>query len=78
MARIVDDLLSLSRIEMNEHRPPEGVAELGNVIGSIVESARMLADERGVRIDVQQKEPVTVPGMLSNCHGFSRIWSTMR
>lgn len=62
MARIVDDLLSLSRIEMNEHRPPEGVAELGNVIGSIVESARMLADERGVRIDVQQKEPVTVPG----------------
>lgn len=62
MARIVDDLLSLSRIEMSEHRPPQGVAELGEVIGSIVESAGLLAKERGVRIEVRQEQPVPVMG----------------
>jgi len=62
MARIVEDLLSLSRIEMNEHRPPEGVAELGEVIGSIVESARLIAEERNMTIEVRNGSPVEVIG----------------
>ena len=74
MARIVDDLLSLSRIEMNEHRPPEGVAELGEVIGSIVESARMMASERNVTIDVQQAEPVHVVGEVVE---LSRVFQNL-
>lgn len=62
MARIVDDLLSLSRIEMNEHRPPEGVAELGNVIGSIVDSTQLMASERDITIVVHQKQSAVVSG----------------
>lgn len=62
MARIVEDLLSLSRIEMNEHHAPDGIAELGEVVGSIVESARMVAAERQVAIEVRQTEPVEVLG----------------
>jgi len=51
MARIVDDLLSLSRIEMNEHRPPDDVVEVKRVVGSAVDAALVLAEERGITID---------------------------
>lgn len=62
MAGIVEDLLSLSRIEMNEHRPPEGVADLGEVVGSIVESARLMAEDRNMTIEVRNTGPVEVIG----------------
>ncbi|WP_417517068.1 ATP-binding protein [Minwuia sp.] len=62
MARIVDDLLSLSRIEMNEHRPPEGIAELNEVIGGIVESSRLIAGERDMTITVDMPSPCEVAG----------------
>ena len=35
MARLVDDLLSLSRIELNEHIRPEGVCDLGLAVSDV-------------------------------------------
>ncbi|MDB5476614.1 MAG: ATPase, partial [Phenylobacterium sp.] len=32
MARLIDDLLSLSRIELNEHIAPEGVVDFGQLV----------------------------------------------
>ena len=40
MARLIDDLLSLSRIEMNEHVLPTGRANLRHVLGSVAATAR--------------------------------------
>jgi len=37
MARIVDDLLSLSRIEMREHTRPDGVVDMAGVLKSVVD-----------------------------------------
>lgn len=50
MARLIDDLLSLSRIEMNEHVPPTGRANLRNVLGSVADTLELRAKVRGMRV----------------------------
>jgi two-component system, OmpR family, phosphate regulon sensor histidine kinase PhoR len=50
MARLIEDLLSLSRIEMNEHVTPTGRANLRHVIGSVTATLEFRAKARGMRI----------------------------
>jgi len=50
MSRLVDDLLSLSRIEMREHVPPETSVDLASIAKHIVDALSPLARERGVEI----------------------------
>jgi two-component system phosphate regulon sensor histidine kinase PhoR len=63
MARLIDDLLSLSRIELNAHRRPDKPAELAPILKQVIDSLQMLAQERGVEVALQEPgEPVTVAG----------------
>jgi two-component system phosphate regulon sensor histidine kinase PhoR len=48
MARLIDDLLSLSRIEMIEHRHPSTAVDLSGVVRQMIDTVRPLAEERGV------------------------------
>ena len=50
MARILDDLLSLSRIEMRVHVAPEGEAELSGIVGAVTKSLQPLADEARIAV----------------------------
>jgi two-component system phosphate regulon sensor histidine kinase PhoR len=50
MARLIDDLLSLSRIELNAHQHPEAPVDLVPVVRQVVDSLQMLARERGVEV----------------------------
>src|SRR6266478_2390370 len=50
MARLVDDLLSLSRIELNEHVAPTDRVALAPVIDEIARGLELRAAERGIRI----------------------------
>jgi two-component system, OmpR family, phosphate regulon sensor histidine kinase PhoR len=52
MRRLIDDLLSLSRVEMNEHVAPTGVVELNALVTDVVEVLRLVADRRGITIEV--------------------------
>jgi two-component system, OmpR family, phosphate regulon sensor histidine kinase PhoR len=49
MSRLVDDLLSLSRIEMNEHRAPTGEVDIGAVLRSVADTLEQRATARGMR-----------------------------
>ncbi|NKB49237.1 MAG: phosphate regulon sensor histidine kinase PhoR [Alphaproteobacteria bacterium] len=60
MARLVDDLLSLSRIEMNEHTPPDEAVDLRHVIGTVTDLLAPQARQRNITIDTQL-DPVTGP-----------------
>ena len=62
MARLIDDLLSLSRIEMNEHLPPTGRANLRHVLGSVADTLELRAKARGmhVTLDVSPTLPDAV------------------
>lgn len=53
MSRLVADLLSLSRIELNEHIPPSGKVDLSRAISDVADAVSVLTAERkvGVRIE---------------------------
>ena len=50
MARLVDDLLSLSQIELNEHVAPTDRIALAPVIDEVARGLELRAAERGIRI----------------------------
>ncbi|HEV2532341.1 ATP-binding protein [Phenylobacterium sp.] len=62
MARLIDDLLSLSRIELNEHIAPEGVVDFAQVTQDVVDAIRPLIAERGVAVTVAAAGPLRVTG----------------
>jgi two-component system, OmpR family, phosphate regulon sensor histidine kinase PhoR len=62
MKRLVDDLLSLSRIEMNAHVRPSGTVDLTQVAGHVRDVLGGLAKEAGVEISVVVDAPMPVRG----------------
>jgi two-component system phosphate regulon sensor histidine kinase PhoR len=52
MARLIDDLLSLSRIELNAHLQPNTPADLAAIVRQVVDGLQTLARDRGVEIKV--------------------------
>ncbi len=52
MQRLVADLMSLSRIELNEHVPPKDVIDLQRIAGDVVDSFEPLFEQRGAIVDV--------------------------
>jgi two-component system phosphate regulon sensor histidine kinase PhoR len=63
MARLVDDLLSLSRIELRAHQRPETPVELVPIVRQVADGLLVLARERGVAVEVTEpEEPLTVLG----------------
>ncbi|WP_187967946.1 ATP-binding protein [Aquibium microcysteis] len=64
MARLIDDLLSLSRLEMKSSSAPAEPLDLKALIDGVVDALRHLASESGVEIErVYPAEPVTLRGM---------------
>jgi len=55
MRRLIDDLLSLSRIEMNEHVKPEGRINVESAVRQAVAALRPLAAQDGITITVEAK-----------------------
>ena len=63
MARLIDDLLSLSRIELSAHVRPQTAVELLPIIRQVVDALQMLARDRGVTVTISApKEPLVVSG----------------
>lgn len=53
MARLVNDLLSLSRIELHEHSPPSEVVEVPAILDRIVAAMQPLAAAKGMTLQVE-------------------------
>jgi len=63
MARLIDDLLSLSRIELNVHLQPQTTADVVSVVRQVADALQVLASERGVTIAIKgPPEPLAVIG----------------
>src|SRR5262249_20398256 len=64
MARLIDDLLSLSRIELREHINPNTPVELLPIIHQVIDTLEPRAQERGVEISVSpaEQQPLVVHG----------------
>jgi two-component system phosphate regulon sensor histidine kinase PhoR len=71
MRRLINDLLSLSRIELNEHVPPSTEVNLGEVVSEILEGVVPIAADRKMTIvapDVMPKAP-----LLGDRHELTQI-----
>lgn len=63
MNRLVDDLLSLSRLELKSHIAPSEHVDLGPLLGQVCDGLSHLAKDLDVTIDLRLPEqPVTVTG----------------
>jgi two-component system phosphate regulon sensor histidine kinase PhoR len=62
MARLIDDLLSLSRIELNAHLRPDKPVELTAIVRQVVDGLQTLARDRDVSIAVQASGGIEVLG----------------
>ena len=63
MARLIDDLLSLSRIELNAHLQPSTPIDLAPIVRQVADGLQTLARDRDVKIKVATPpEPLIVLG----------------
>jgi two-component system phosphate regulon sensor histidine kinase PhoR len=62
MARLIEDLLSLSRIEQKQHVRPETIVDLAQTTRSVVDALTPMAEDLGVKIRLSAAEPVMVAG----------------
>jgi len=75
MARIVADLLSLSRIEMNEHSPPTGRVELAGLVGGVADALQMKAGAKGVRLDLAL--PRDLPAVTGDGDELAQVFQNL-
>ena len=54
MARLIDDLLSLSRIELNAHLQPNTPLDLAPIVRQVADGLQTLARDRDVTIKVSR------------------------
>jgi two-component system phosphate regulon sensor histidine kinase PhoR len=52
MRRLINDLMSLSRIELIEHRPPDSLTDLASVVVEVGDALAPLAAERNVKLRI--------------------------
>ncbi|TCN46581.1 two-component system phosphate regulon sensor histidine kinase PhoR [Shinella granuli] len=63
MSRLVDDLLSLSRLELRSNLTPDQTIDLVPLLGHVRDSLQPLASDLGVEVVLDvPRHPVTVPG----------------
>jgi two-component system phosphate regulon sensor histidine kinase PhoR len=56
MSRLIDDLMSLSRIELNEHVPPSGSCDLALAVVDVVDALKPMTAEKSVVLDLKLPE----------------------
>jgi len=63
MARLIDDLLSLSRIELKAHLQPTTPVDVVPIVRQVADSLQTLARDRGVEISIgKETRPLVVRG----------------
>lgn len=63
MRRLIEDLLSLSRIELHEHTPPTGTADVREILERTVEGLEPQVQKKGMAVRLTFPDPMPrVPG----------------
>jgi two-component system phosphate regulon sensor histidine kinase PhoR len=63
MTRLIDDLLSLSRVEMRVHLPPRGIVELNETAAYVCQSLEPLTDVTKAEITLERQDaPARIRG----------------
>ena len=75
MTRLVEDLLSLSRIELNEHVMPQGRVALGPLLRHLADTLELRAGERDMRILLDF--PPVLPEVLGDRDELAQVFQNL-
>ena len=75
MTRLVEDLLSLSRIELNEHVLPQGRVALAPLLQHLAEALELRAGEREMRIALHV--PPDLPDVLGDRDELAQVFQNL-
>lgn len=75
MARLIADLLSLSRIEMDEHTPPTGRVVPKALLGSVLSTLEMRAAARSVTMTLAV--PDDLPEIVADADQFTQVFQNL-
>src|SRR6185312_624490 len=74
MRRLIEDLLSLTRIELNEHNPPAGEVDVVAIVHDVAAALESLAEPYGSRVVMASHEPLRVTGERDElCQVFQNL-----
>ncbi|MET4805889.1 ATP-binding protein [Limibacillus sp. MBR-115] len=74
MSRLVSDLMSLSRIEMEEHTQPTAAIEVGAVLDGIVNGLQIRAGERQITVDCTYSQ---LPAVVGDTEALTQIFQNL-
>jgi two-component system phosphate regulon sensor histidine kinase PhoR len=75
MTRLVEDLLSLSQIELNEHVMPKNRVPLGPLLRSVAEALELHAGDRGMSIRLAV--PAALAGVLGDRDELAQVFQNL-
>ncbi len=75
MARLVEDLLSLARIEVNEHQPPTGRVDLARLIDRVAATFELQAARRKIKILVDAD--ADLPAALGEADELAQLFQNL-
>ena len=75
MTRLVEDLLSLSRIELNEHLMPKDRVDVASLLRQVAEALELRAAERGMRI--LPRLPPDLPDVLGVRDELAQVFQNL-
>ncbi len=74
MARLVEDLLSLSRIEMQEHSPPTQATDLGQILQRVTDALEIKAARRGMKLTLDLG---SLPPVLGESEELQQVFQNL-
>jgi len=79
MSHLVDDLLSLSRVEMHEHSPPTGRINLAAIARQVASGLEMRARSRDMAITIEPpaETPDNLPPTLGDEHEIAQVLTNL-
>ena len=75
MARLINDLLSLSRIELDEHVVPSDNVDLAHVVDGVVEALSLAARDRDMTIAVDLD--AGMPSMIGDADQLTQVFQNL-
>lgn len=75
MSRLVNDLLSLSRIEMDEHTPPTTEVDVAKIVRNVAATLELRAASRKVKLRLEQPGPL--PPVVGDEDQLSQVFQNL-
>ena len=75
MSRLINDLLSLSKIELDEHTAPVGKVEIGGLLGSVIDLLQIKAAHRGMTLTLQLDD--NLPMVIGDADQLMQVFQNL-